>query len=286
MAAHIAYRDLIGAAGLSVISPSVVEPGYPLDMMRARPLSEFARISGSSDGTIADATILVDLGAGYAGLPVPTIFGVLGTNGVVSPGLMTVTMTVSRSNSPSGPWTVVTSPAVNDFARLPVAAGVVAAAIAPASARYYKFVVIVCTAAPYVDIGRLWMGDAITLPLGVDGSWSTGFIDSGTLDISKGRQARESPGVRLRTLHVSMMGVETDKAFGFVENAASADDVPSLQGLQLTAGCTGEVIILPRELPRIWTSRLGLYGHIAQPFEIRHLSGDQYGADFTVVEER
>lgn len=285
MAAYIAYRDLISAATLSVVAPNVVEPGYPLDMVRARPLSDFTRISGSSDGNQADATILVDLGAGYANLPTPTLFGVLGTNGVVS-GVPACTMTVSRSNSPAGPWTVVAAPGFVDNSMLPLPAGVVSSASAPASMRYYKFAVTVRTASPYVDIGRLWMGDSIILPNGVDGNWSVGFIDSGTLDSSKGKQVRESLGVRLRAVRVSLSGVETPESFGFIEGDSFAGNVSSLQGLQLDAGCTGEVIMIPRELPRIWTARLGVYGHISQPWEIQHLDGPKFHAEFTVVEER
>jgi hypothetical protein len=136
------------------------------------------------------------------------------------------------------------------------------------------------------SIGRLWIGDALILPNGVDARWQQGVLEFGQLDTSAGRQAYENPAARSRTLMCPLSKLDTMQAFGFDEGDTSAADVPCIQSLQLDVGATGEVIVLPRTSSSIWMRRLGIYGHLAKPPTIAHESGPYFSTTLRVIEER
>lgn len=140
----------------------------------------------------------------------------------------------------------------------------------------------------FVDVQRVMLYDAINLDLGVDGNWSMGADDSGTLDDSDGQQWYENKGVRTRRLNVSVSNMNSEKAFGF--GLVSGDEVPtgrpSFQELQIMAGKTGDVYVVPRTNSGIAIRRLGVYGHLANVPTISHQAGDNFTTSFTVIEER
>jgi len=140
----------------------------------------------------------------------------------------------------------------------------------------------------YREIARVWLGDAVVIPEGVDANWDLGFVEPGRLDTSSGQQVYEEKKNRVRTLRVSLSKMPAEIAFGFAEGSASAADTPSIEGLQFSAGATGEVVILPRSTSALWNRRLGIYGHIdanSRP-TIHHDAGDFYSTEFVAIEER
>lgn len=136
-------------------------------------------------------------------------------------------------------------------------------------------------------LGRLWIGDALVLPDGIDAGWSMGFRDSGSLDPTDGQQWIESPGVRTRVLSIPLDGArETETVWGFADGASSITNRMSLHALQMECGTTGEVIAVARTGTALWTRHSAVYGHIEQPWQIGHKAGPFWGGALTVIEER
>jgi hypothetical protein len=135
-------------------------------------------------------------------------------------------------------------------------------------------------------VGRMWIGPALFKP--VKGDWSLAFRDSGALDATGGQNFVEEAGVRTRVLNVSLAGLPTTRdMFGFDDNDVEViGDRQCLQGMQMIAGTTGEVIVIPRIDSPLWVHRTMVYGHIESPFGIGHASGPYWNSSLTVVEER
>lgn len=276
MSALIAYRNDADAATIT----ATPQTGYPVANMQLRQLSERARFA------VANNVINIDLGS----VKPVRLVALLAVNALFVAGNTTK---IEYSASSGGPWTTVPSPWPNEGAAGKSAARDVSPALycvipAAINARHWR---ITCGwarpgGAPYYEIGRLWISDALLLPGGVDGDWSLGATDAGKLDFSAGLQAFEDPRPRARVVSCSRSQLDALTAFGFADNAVNASDVPSLQALQQEAGATGEVILLPRIATALWMRRLGVYGHLAEIPTIRKLAGTNYAAEIRVIEER
>lgn len=138
----------------------------------------------------------------------------------------------------------------------------------------------------YVELARIYVADALILPDGVDAQWALVVDDNGTLEPSAGLQWYESPGVRTRRLDVTLSQMPTVVAFGFDEGATTANVVPCIQDMQLAAGATGEVVVIPRASNGLWIRRAAVYGHLDRVPTIRHVAGPNFSSAFTVIEER
>lgn len=140
----------------------------------------------------------------------------------------------------------------------------------------------------YFELSRVSIADALDLTDGVNSTWSLGVEDPGILDASAGRQWYSSPLPRTRRLSVAASTLDTMQAFGMsAEGVVSGSHpVPSIQDLQMHAGSTGEIVVVPRVAPGVWAYRAGVYGHLDRPPVIRHRAGPYYETDLTVIEER
>lgn len=138
----------------------------------------------------------------------------------------------------------------------------------------------------YVELARIYVANALILPEGVDAQWSLVADDNGTLEASAGLQWYESPGVRTRRLDVTLSQMPTEVAFGFAEGATTANPAPCIQDMQLAAGATGEVVVIPRAGNSLWIRRASVYGHLDRVPSIRHVAGPNFSTAFTVIEER
>lgn len=137
------------------------------------------------------------------------------------------------------------------------------------------------------SLGRLWVGDALVLPDGIDAGWSMAFRDSGSLDATDGQQWVQSPGVITRVLTIPLEGArDTETHWGFADGSEAISNRMSLHALQLEAGVTGEVIAVARTSTATWVNRTMVYGHIEQPWQIGHKAGPFWGGALTVIEER
>lgn len=273
MSALISYVNLVDASTLS--TPATVISGFPLANVQTRQLSATTRLSAAGE----PPNIVVDFGA-------TRTFRLISIMGY-SANLARDNLVVSCRSGTSGAWSTVT-PALT-IAVLDRTAPVLHCLMpGQISARQVnlQFGALDSGYPTSVTIGRLWLGDAIVLPNGVDGGWSIGFNDSGKLDVSAGLQAYESRRPRPRTLRMSITGMDCATAFGFTEETGVATNAPYMQDMQMAIGTTGELIVIPRMGIGPWVARLGIYGHLAQTFDIQHQAGPNYSAELTVVEER
>ncbi|MCX7563784.1 delta-60 repeat domain-containing protein [Xanthomonadaceae bacterium XH05] len=214
---------------------------------------------------------------------------IIGLLGLYQGGGFSGEITVSSRPSLSSDWQVAATFDMlalrESVGGLPASALMVLANPFPASSqvRIHK------THTDNVSFGsaRLWIGDALVLPDGIDAGWSMGFRDSGSLDPTDGQQWIESPGVRTRVLSIPLDGArETETVWGFADGASSITNRMSLHALQMECGTTGEVIAVARTGTALWTRHSAVYGHIEQPWQIGHKAGPFWGGALTVIEER
>lgn len=136
------------------------------------------------------------------------------------------------------------------------------------------------------SVGRLWISQAVVLSRGVDSQWTLDLVDPGSVEASAGGQWYESRRPLARRLSFSLTGAETDTTFGFDESEEIDPQVESLQIAAFALGSTGEAIVLPRTATSPWLNRLGVYGHLERPLQIRHLAGPKYAINGAIIEER
>lgn len=272
MPAYFTYRNL--ADGVALGGATSIA-GFPLSNMQVRQLSTVARISLLSQAVTMDF-----------GTPVrPDVVAMLGTNATMINSYMRIGYSTDGTA-----WTDVNSPTVSDSGARSLPRNLYATAPVPAAYRYWR----VAPAwqrvgnAGYYELGRLWFGNAIVVDNGVDGDFEMDFTDPGTLTASSGGQMYENPRPRLRVLRCNVSAVSALAAYGFPDGAAAASDVPSFQGMQLEAGTTGEVIVIPRSRSSLWMQRTAIYGHVDSGgrVAIRKIAGDNYNVSATIIEER
>ena len=196
---------------------------------------------------------------------------------------------VEQRPSLSAAWTELARQSLLSFrhglAALPAHMGIPLPPGIPASSQWR--ITITSSDTSPIGIGRLWIGEALVLPDGIDAGWQMGFRDSGSLDATDGQQWVRSLGVITREVQIPLEGArDTEIHWGFAEGSEIVTNAMSLNALQLEAGVTGEVIAVARALTTLWTSRTMVYGHIDSPWAIGHTAGPYWGGSLTVVEER
>lgn len=274
MSALIAYRNLFDAWPFDIDGGPGTDnqplAGYPLANLKLRQLSSVTRITNLDTGSgnplfipfapVSAVTANVVVVYGYPPSQI-TFEGTLGSASVLN---------FSTDDSGIGlpPLRVFLIPSsIGDLERMTFEYGLVF----PPN---------------YIELARVYVANALVLPNGVDATWSLGVDDSGSLDASHGRQWYEAAGVRTRRLDISIAQMPTEVAFGFPEGATSAYPQPSIQDLQLQAGATGEIVVVPRSSNGLWIRRAAVYGHMERAPAIRHAAGPNFSTQFSVIEER
>lgn len=145
--------------------------------------------------------------------------------------------------------------------------------------------------APEVQIGRIWVSNAIQVPDGVDADWSWSVTDAGRVDVSRGGQAYVRPASVLRTLRANISGPGLDARLAFGHGVTPAPggvrrDSDWLSDAATHIGTTGNIIVVPRASDASWVNRTAIYGRLREPVEIEHAGGDYYSTRLSVVEER
>lgn len=284
MGALIAYRNWSDGAGsvapwtfnYALGYPDDLQPvtGYPAENVRTRQLAHVARFERKPGGAVT-GPCAVELVAAGSALPVRVVM-------VIGYGLPSAIM-----YKPSGS-SYVSTPIVSGYqSHLAIPAqgfAFIPAGTDVESIRLYWDDLPI----DYYEIGRIIVADALEFSEGVDARWSLAADDPGELGASKGRQWYESPMPRTRRLSVSVGIMDSVQAFGIDENGvtSSSAPIPSIQDLQMHAGNTGEVVLVPRTGPGQWAYRAGVYGHLERPPIIQHLTGPHYATSLVAVEER
>jgi hypothetical protein len=293
--AVIAYKNLVDdlVVGSTFTADGGTFPDFPISNLQLRTLSKVCRLSTAGPPV---ARLNLDLGKVRDVRIVALLAIGLGARAL---GGSDVLLSYSRDNST---WYSAVFSIANDTGVPELPSGAVFVPTRPPTdvtppggpagtpgivARYLRIQPNWSSgAASYREFGRLWVGDALVIPEGVEASWQEGAIDPGAVDVADGGQAYENPKTRLRTLQCSLPKMTSVEAYGFDESASSATDAPCIQGLQMRCGSSGEVLVLPRSSNPLWIRRLGIHGRCAEVPAIRSLKGPYYATDFRLVEER
>lgn len=136
-----------------------------------------------------------------------------------------------------------------------------------------------------LTFGRLWAGPIWSPSSGVERRWSSGIVDPGTLQKSRGGQGYERREQRSREHEGSFAQMPFEEAFG-----NEAGSVVDLQQIAMKLGNTSPCILFPRLFKPNGTidshsvHRLGVYGHFKQPIRINHNAGNYFGANMSFAE--
>lgn len=282
MGAIIAYRNFVDSATLSIGLGSAVA-GFPVSNLKVRQLSTVGKITPAPF-----ARLDCDLGAVKDRIQ---LIAFVGANsdpyGTPGPYPRDFRLTHSTDNATWSSGILSTTRMGLDLARMGLSPLSALVLQTPISARYLRLDLSWWMSSSSYSAGRLWVSDAVYLPEGTSDNWTVGAIDRGALDLSAGGQAVASVATKLRKLSVSLTKLNADLAFGYpLDGGGAAGDTASIQGMQMVAGNTGEVIVIPRTSDSVFVQRLGIYGHVLNEYPIRKLPGDNYAVDLTVVEER
>ncbi len=282
MSGLVAYRNLFDELTLEV-GPSSLHnmgieevPGFAISNLKTRQLSSVARYR-SNDADPGNWCAL------HFEVPSAKKANMVAIMGRDAPAYITATGTLDSGSVPGSPVYIAgQQPALPQLAIYAI----------PPSFGDLTMVVLEHLAnvpAPdYLELSRIYVANAIVLPTGVEAQWSLGVDDPGTLDLSAGRQWYESTLPRTRRLSVLITGIDSTIAFGIADDATSepVSPVASFQDMQMAAGATGEVIVVPHTRSQVWVKRLGIYGHLERPPVIRHRAGPLFESELTVIEER
>jgi len=281
MSALIAYRNLVDLPGvtLSPYGTTTVATGYPLDNLQTRQLARTTRLSSFG----GDPVIEIDLGASY----LVDVVALLGINATAA-GANDLTIEWSANGST---WNSATAPTPADAGAPDLPRNVIVrtratGGLTKITTRYLRITLRWTTAGPYCEIGRLYIADAIDFPMGCDSEWVLGCRDYGELDRSAGLQYYADRRARGRVLSLGFTGIPTKTAYGFADDASSASNVPSIDDFINFAGTTGDIIVAPRADSPLWMRRVGIYGHLESPAELRHTAGPYHSLSMSVFEER
>jgi len=278
MSALVGYRNLADAATVTATASLI---GYPITNVQVRQLSATWRANASSN-----PKIVIDLGTQKSIM----LVALLGINaGAFSIGDATIeysTDGVSWTPDPS-----VVLPGDGGSPDLPRCLIVRIPPQLLGVKRQTRWIRITPAwnrlgGAPYFEVGRLWISDAIEFPDSIDSAWTLLASDSGSIDDSRGLQVYEDKGSRGRVLRARFPAMKTEQAYGFAETDASAVNAPSVDDLFMAAGKTGEVLFIPRADSPLWIRRTAIYGHLTpDSLALGHLAGNRYSWDATVEEE-
>jgi hypothetical protein len=286
----IAYRNMVPEATLT-LSVGTAIAGFPLDNVKSRQLETAFRATASA----SSPQIIMDLAVGHR-TRAPRVVALLNVSGTTPNGGQ---FSVDRSDNGIA-WTTVSSYVAADVSPIEIPSHLILVLpkTTPA-ARYWR---IRTTLIPngitpdwYYQIGRVWLSGAIDLSAFLDigkasgftNGWSSSAVDTGLLDLSAGRQAHETPGVRCRRLVCAVGRMPTEIAYGLNEAGAvqSAFSTANFHDMLMHVGATGSVIAIPREHGQ-WPRRTAVYGPITRPLAIDHISGPHYKTACEFVEER
>lgn len=159
---------------------------------------------------------------------------------------------------------------------------------AGATGRYWELNFTFGNFDSYYQAGRLWMGDGILIPEGVDNEWAQTIRDPSEITRSRGQQVYANGKAKYRQTSVRLSPVTRDVMFGEVPPLAISME-RNIQEMLFIAGRTGEVIVIPRigdgsNVENQFVNRTGMYGVFSDEPTIRKLAGDNYSVDLSIEE--
>lgn len=142
-----------------------------------------------------------------------------------------------------------------------------------------------------IYLGGVWISDAVRIATGIDGDWSCGRIDSGSVSFSRDGQAYPLRGRVTRQFNANISGPSITKETVYGKDEETVNDGQYLGGgnfndMAQFCGATESVVIIPR-IENEWdVRRQSVYGILQSPIEFGHLGGDLYSTRISVREIR
>ncbi|MCR0981785.1 discoidin domain-containing protein [Roseomonas populi] len=235
--AVIAWRNAAEAAGVS-LSSNTQAPGLGVQSLLTPTIAEVWR---SATGGAVTHWIGIDFGA-----VVPLrLLAIAAPRDGILPGTGATWRVVLSNTSVGG--TDVANPA---FTALDMRRGVAATLLpAPVSARYAQFIIRTVAGDPYLQLGRVWAGEALVTSRAVSYGWGRGVLDAGTVE-----RAPVS-GVRYAQRGATYRRLDFDLQLLPPEDALALDEA----GLALGTTAQGFVSPLNDDL------RHGMFGRFSEP---------------------
>lgn len=142
----------------------------------------------------------------------------------------------------------------------------------------------------YLYIGRLWLGERLEIPRGVDTNWTLAHYDAGSLTASQGGQYYANLKYKYRVVSANMTLLDAKLAYGYDETNDGDRDFNYWNNLQKCAydiGATGDGIFAPRCSTPFWMARTAIYGHPTNNPGIVITAGEggYYSCNLTFTEE-
>lgn len=157
--------------------------------------------------------------------------------------------------------------------------------VASASSVRLEFSHSITANAVNVSIGRLWAGPLYRPPNGICNEWESTLIDPGEMGKSRGGQGYARTRQKYRRTRMSLSHITFEQCFG----GPSYTDM-DLQQLGFRLGTTEPCLVFPRttltngDEDTQAIHRIGIYGHLTELPNIRHVRGNHYDASLTAEE--
>jgi len=141
------------------------------------------------------------------------------------------------------------------------------------------------TGVTYYEAGRLWVGNAIVLPGGVEEGWQQTIKDNSSIVRSRGGQIYSDIRARYRSLRIEASLLSQAQAIGDYSNLQL-----NFQEMFLNAGNNSEVLVIPRSganssfADNQLNSRLASYGVFTQEPVITNLPGNNYKVQMEIAD--
>lgn len=134
-------------------------------------------------------------------------------------------------------------------------------------------------------LGRIWAGPLYRPPNGICNEWESTLIDPGEMGKSRGGQGYARTRQKYRRTRMSLSHITFEQCFG----GPSYTDM-DLQQLGFRLGTTEPCLVFPRttltngDEDTQAIHRIGIYGHLTELPNIRHVRGNNYDASLTAEE--
>jgi hypothetical protein len=285
MAALLSYRNFIDdeATILKAQAGAVAASGHPLSNLKLRGLGQFFMITNPGP--------IMSLSADFGTSRSFNLIAVAGMN--QSAGGIASSATIEVDTSPNGTtWTEIASQTFVDLAPVGLPSIAIAVLDQAVSSQHVRARLNWAGGADVSRAARFWIDNALLVKNKVVADARFGANDAGQLDKTDGQQYVAFTRPRTKQSEFSFRGLSTLEAWGFADGASAAQDVASMNGLQFSAGLTGEVIVLPKitgDASRgLWIRRAGVYGHLEAPLPTISQDGtsETWSASVRVLEER
>jgi hypothetical protein len=287
--AYFSYKNYVDYSTLSAFNSQTYVAALPLTNLQDHRLSKRARTSGSLSNTFGVGIDMTAIPTAF-GLAVPVkvvaLCGLNFANADPLPTQNTISFNINFSNVSIGATdvgTITTGTVIdNSPSGMPANLFVVVNGNTGFTCKYISITASWSNTSTFYEAGRLWIGDAIVLPLAVEEGWTQTIKDLSIIQRSRGGQIYSDIRQRYRSTRIEVRNVQRPQVFA--ASAGASAQLPTFQEMFLNMGVSTEGLIIPRsQLNTSFASdnyafmnHTGIYGVFATQPTIINTSGDSY----------